>query len=71
MPAPTPPPAVNCDRTPPPALLPSVPPLAGADDLPALDAWIAQVIGIYQGELTIRRAEHRCMDALRSKGVIR
>jgi hypothetical protein len=47
-----------------------VPELRGAPDLPANDAWKAQMIGAYQGEVTIRQAEHACWDSLRAKGVI-
>ena len=67
---PTKPPTVNCDRTPPPAVVPFVPELKGAADMPANDAWKAQMIGLYQAEVTIRREEHVCMDTLRGKGVI-
>jgi hypothetical protein len=68
--APTKPLAVNCDRTPPPAAVPFVPELKGEADIPANDAWKAQMIGLYQVEVTIRRDEHVCMDTLRAKGVI-
>jgi hypothetical protein len=69
--APTPPPVVNCDRTPPPALVPFVPQLRGAADIPANDAWKADMIGLYQAEVTIRLDEHACWDKLRKGGVIR
>lgn len=69
--APMPPPTVNCDRTPPPAPIPLVPDLRGAPDLAPLDAWAAQMIGLYQSEVTIRLGEHACWHDLRSKGVIR
>jgi hypothetical protein len=61
---------VNCDRTPPPAVVPFVPELKGAADIPANDAWKAQMIGLYQAEVTIRRGEHACWDALRKGRVI-
>lgn len=71
-PAPTPPPpVVSCDHTPPPALLPPVPVLLSLADLPAMDEWILQALGVYTGEVTIRRGEHACMDQLRKGGAIR
>lgn len=66
-PAPTPPPpppVVDCDAGPA-APLPPIPPLV------EMDVWAAAVIGIFQGEVTKRHAEHECMDKLRAKGVIR
>lgn len=48
-----------------------MPPLQSAADLALIDAWIAQTIGIYTGEVTIRRAEHACLDNLRKGRVIR
>lgn len=69
--APTPPPVVVCDQTPPPAQIPPIPRLRGASDLAPSDAWIAQLIGLYQGEVTIRMGEHKCWNALRAKGLIR
>jgi len=50
--------------------VPFVPELKGTADMPANDAWKAQMIGLYQAEVTIRREEHVCMDTLRGKGVI-
>lgn len=62
---------VGCDRTPPPAQIPLVPEFRGAPDLAPSDAWKAQMIGLYQGEVTIRLGEHACLNDLRAKGVIR
>jgi hypothetical protein len=64
-------PEVNCDRTPPAAVLPHVPLLKSATDIPANDEWKGQVIGLYRTEVAIREAEHKCWDALRASGVIR
>jgi hypothetical protein len=50
--------------------MPKVPPLHSADDIPANDAWKATVIGLYEGEVRIRKAEHACWATLRAKGVI-
>lgn len=59
------PPRVDCDAGPA-ALISPLP------DNPAHEAeWIAELIGLYAGEVTKRRAEHDCLDALRAKGVIR
>lgn len=66
-----PPPTLNCDRTPPPPLLTHVPPLLSAADLPAVDAWIRMAISKYTALLITHQGEHACIDALRSKGVIR
>jgi hypothetical protein len=51
-------------------VVPFVPELKGAADIPANDAWKAQMIGMYQAEATIRRAEHACWSDLRKSGVI-
>jgi hypothetical protein len=51
-------------------VVPFLPELRGAADIPANDAWKAQMIGLYQAEVTIRREEHICMDMLREKGVL-
>jgi hypothetical protein len=64
------PPTVNCDRTPSPAVVPFVPKLNEVGDIPANDAWKAQMIGLYQAEVTIRRGEHACWNALRTGGAI-
>lgn len=48
-----------------------VPPLTTAADIPANDTWKAEAIGLYAGEVAIRREEHGCLDELRAKGVIR
>lgn len=65
MPTPPPaPPRIDCQAGPA-ALLPPIPPLV------EMDVWAAAVIGIYQGEVTKRQAEHACLDQLRDKGVIR
>ena len=66
----TKPPAANCDRTPPPAVVPFVPELKGEADIPVNDAWKAQMIGLYQAEVTIRLSEHACWNDLRKGGVI-
>ena len=63
-------PTVTCDRTPPTATLPPLPSLSNAAGLVAMDEWIANAIGIYTREITIRRGEHACMDKLRTGGVI-
>lgn len=39
--------------------------------LAAMDQWALAAIGVYAGEVTIRRGEHACMRALRERGVIR
>lgn len=67
---PTPPPVVTCDHTPPAGLVPIVPELNGAPDIPANDQWKVEMIGLYQTEVTVRRSEHACMDQLRKGGVI-
>lgn len=66
-----PPPKVDCDKTPPPAVLSMVPLLVTAADIPANDAWKAEAIGAYTGEVVIRQSEHACWDELRARGVIR
>jgi hypothetical protein len=48
-----------------------VPWLRSAADLPNGDAWMAMAIGLYQAEVTLRQLEHRCLQRLRDKGVIR
>ena len=71
VPTPPSPPQVTCERTPPPSVVPKAPPLHSADDIPANDAWKATLIGLYEGEVSIRKAEHDCWASLRAKGVIR
>ena len=61
---------VNCDRTPAPAVLPHVPVLNSAADIPVNDEWKAIAVGAYEAVVTIRSGEHACWDALRRKGVI-
>lgn len=39
--------------------------------MPANDAWKGAILGLYEGEVTIRAGEHACMRDLRAKGVIR
>lgn len=70
--APTPPPVVGCDRTPPPSLLPNLPldSTSPGQMLEAMDQWALQVMAVYEREVTIRRGEHDCLSTLRSKGVI-
>ena len=51
-------------------MVPFVPELKGASDMPANDAWKAQMIGMYQTEVTIRLGEHACWNDLRKGGVI-
>lgn len=70
---PTPPPTISCDQTPPPAHLPPLPPLSTPPGqmLAAMDQWVLAAIGVYAGEVTIRRGEHACMRDLRERGVIR
>jgi hypothetical protein len=58
-------PQVNCGQYAPPAIIPPIPDLSG------MDAWAIQVMGIYQVEVTKRKAEDKCLGDLRSKGVIR
>lgn len=48
-----------------------VPQLVTVADMPANDAWKGEMLGLYTSEVTIRRAEHECLDDLRAKGVIR
>jgi len=70
-PTPQPPPTFNCDRTPPAPRLTRVPALLSAVDLPVVDAWIRVAISKYTALLITHEGEHACVDALRSKGVIR
>ena len=70
-PRPTPPPLVTCDQTPAARQLPKVPWLRSAADLPNGDAWMAMAAGLYETEVTLRQLEHRCLQRLRDKGVIR
>jgi hypothetical protein len=63
------PPTVNCDCTPS-AAVSFVPELRGAADIPAKEAWMAQMIGLYQAEVTIRRVEHTCMEMRLSMGAL-
>lgn len=51
-------------------MIPKVPLLTSAADIADNDAWKAQVIGLYEGEVAIRKAEHDCWNSLRAKGVI-
>lgn len=69
-PRPTPP-LVTCDQTPAARQLPKVPWLRSAADLPNGDAWMAMAAGLYETEVTLRQLEHRCLQRLRDKGVIR
>jgi len=48
-----------------------VPALLSAVDLPVVDAWIRVAISKYTALLITHEGEHACVDALRSKGVIR
>jgi len=63
-PAPTEPPRVDCQRTPP-AQVPPVPPLG------EMDAWGLLVMAIVEAERTKWQAERDCLASLRAKGVIR
>jgi hypothetical protein len=51
-------------------VVPFVPELKGEADIPVNDAWKAQMIGLYQAEVTIRLSEHACWNDLRKGGVI-
>jgi hypothetical protein len=53
-------------------LIPPLPPITTppAQMLAAMDTWAVQAMAVYQREVTTRRGEHACWDALRSKGVI-
>jgi hypothetical protein len=51
-------------------VLPHVPVLNSAADIPVNDEWKAIAAGAYEAVVTIRSGEHACWDALRRKGVI-
>lgn len=63
-PVPTPPPRVDCQRTPP-AQVPPIPELA------QMDEWALAVMSIIEAERSKWIAEQDCLSSLRSRGVIR
>lgn len=62
---PTPPPVVDCEAGPA-SLIPPLP-----DDPAAEAEWIVTVLGLYEGEVTKRKAVRQCLADLQAKGVIR